>query len=102
MPAMPRTKKGRATRQKVLEAAADVFARVGYDDARMLDRAPTARVSTGGLDRFFDNKAGVFAALIDDLHEEFYARSGHTEHSVKTVPLAALTEANRGYIEHYE
>jgi AcrR family transcriptional regulator len=101
MPALPRTTKGRRTRQKILDAAAKVFARDGYIDSRMLDIATTAGLSTGGLYRYFDNKTEVFAALIADLHEEFYARSGHTQHSLKTEPLDALTEANRGYIEHY-
>lgn len=101
MPATPRTKKGQRTRSKILEAAGRVFARDGYVEARMLDIAREAGLSTGGLYRYFDNKTEVFAALIADLHEEFYAYSGHTEHSLKTAPLETLTEANRGYIEHY-
>lgn len=101
MPTLPTTTKGRQTRAKVLTGAVEVLTRDGYLDARMLDIATAAGLSTGGLYRYFDNKEEVFAALIADLHEEFYTRSGHTEHSLKTDPLAALTEANLGYIEHY-
>lgn len=101
MPATPRTKKGRQTRERVLAAAATVFARDGYVDARMSDVAAEAGVSNGALYRYFENKTDVFAALIASLHEEFYEYSGHTAHSLAHEPLAALVEANRGYIEHY-
>jgi AcrR family transcriptional regulator len=101
MPATPTTKKGLHTRDKILEAAARVFAQSGYVEARMLDIATGAGLSTGGLYRYFDNKTDVFAALIADLHEDFYNYSGHTRKLLSEDPLAALTEANRGYIEHY-
>jgi AcrR family transcriptional regulator len=101
MPANPTTKKGRRTRTAILEAAGLVFARDGYVDARMIDIASEAGLSTGGLYRYFDNKTEVLAALIADIHEEFYQQSGHTRPILRTDPLAALTEANRGYIEYY-
>lgn len=84
-----------------MEAAGRIFSKVGYIDARMTDFAQEAGLSTGGLYRYFDNKTDVFAALIADLHEEFYDRSGNTETSLADDPLTALTQANRGYIEHY-
>jgi AcrR family transcriptional regulator len=101
MPANPTTKKGRRTQSAILEAASRVFARDGYVEARMLDIATEAGLSTGGLYRYFDNKTEVLAALIADIHEEFYQQSGHTRPILRTDPLAALTEANRGYIEYY-
>ena len=101
MTATPTTKKGLQTRQKVLEAARVIFARDGYVEARMLDVATEAGLSTGGLYRYFDNKTDLFAAVIADLHEEFYQRSGHTRHLLASDPYEALTEANRGYITHY-
>lgn len=101
MPANPTTKKGRRTRNLVLEAAASVFARDGYVEARMVDIATEAGLSTGGLYRYFDNKTEVLAALVADIHEEFYEQSGHTRPILRTDPLAALTQANRGYMEYY-
>lgn len=85
----------------MLDAAAQVFARDGYVDARMVDIATEAGLSTGGLYRYFDNKTEVLAALVADIHEEFYEQSGHTRPILRTDPLAALTQANRGYIEYY-
>jgi AcrR family transcriptional regulator len=101
MSANPTTKKGRRTRTAILEAAGRVFARDGYVDARMIDIASEAGLSTGGLYRYFDNKTEVLRALIADIHEEFYQQSGHTRPILRTDPLTALTEANRGYIEYY-
>lgn len=101
MTATPTTRKGLQTRQKVLDAARTVFARDGYVEARMLDVATEAGLSTGGLYRYFDNKTDLFAAVIADIHEEFYQRSGHTRLLLASNPYAALTEANRGYVEHY-
>ena len=91
MTATPTTRKGQRTRRKILEAAGRVFARDGYVDARMLDIATEAGLSTGGLYRYFDNKTDVMAALIADIHEHFFEASGHTRPLLKTDPVAALT-----------
>ncbi|MGI8706849.1 MAG: TetR/AcrR family transcriptional regulator, partial [Actinomycetota bacterium] len=101
MPAKPTTKKGRRTRIQILEAARTVFARDGYVDSRMTDIAAEAGLSTGGLYRYFDNKTEVLSTLIAEIHEQFYSLSGHTRPLLKRDPLAALTQANRGYIEYY-
>jgi len=101
MAASPATKKGQQTRARALEAAGKVFGRDGYVEARMSDIAAEAGLSNGALYRYFDNKTDVFAALIADLHDEFYEYSGHTAQLLEVDPLAALMEANRGYIEHY-
>lgn len=101
MAATPTTRKGLATHDKIVEAARSVFARDGYVDARMVDIAEEAGLSTGGLYRYFVDKTDVFAALIADLHEQLFEASGHTSHPFESDPLEALTEANRGYIELY-
>jgi AcrR family transcriptional regulator len=101
VPTIPTTPKGQDTRGRILAAARRVFARDGYVDARMVDIAKTTGLSTGGLYRYFVDKTDVFAAVIGDIHEELYEASGHTEHSFRDNPLAALTDANRGYVQHY-
>jgi AcrR family transcriptional regulator len=101
VPAKPTTRKGLRTRANILEAARAVFARDGYVDARMIEIAEEAGLSTGGLYRYFVDKTDVFAALIEDLHEELFAASGRTSVSFKEDPLGALSDANRGYVEHY-
>jgi AcrR family transcriptional regulator len=101
MTATPTTKKGLQTRAKILDGAREVFASVGYVEARMTEISVAAGLSTGGLYRYFTDKQDVFAALIEDLHEELYRASGKTTVSFKEDPRGALRDANRGYIEHY-
>jgi AcrR family transcriptional regulator len=99
--AEPTTPKGRRTREHLLEAAAAVFARDGYVNARMSDVADEADISMGGLYRYFANKEDLFAQVIADLHEELYHASTTKEHHFETDPYEALVEANRGYLALY-
>lgn len=99
--AEPTTPKGRRTREHLLEAAAAVFARDGYVNARMSDVAEQAEISMGGLYRYFANKEDLFAQVIADLHEELYRASTAEEHDFGTDPYGALVEANRGYLALY-
>lgn len=52
------------TRERLLRAAADVFAERGYDGTRVADIAATAGVSNGALYAHFDSKADL---LVDAL-----------------------------------
>src|SRR5437667_9039858 len=52
------------TRQRLLRAAADVFAERGYDGTRVADIAAAARVSNGALYAHFASKAEL---LVDAL-----------------------------------
>lgn len=99
--AEPTTPKGRRTRKHLVDAAAAVFARDGYVDARMSDVALEASISMGGLYRYFANKEDLFAQVIADLHEELYNASTAEAHDFRTDPHGALVEANRGYLATY-
>jgi AcrR family transcriptional regulator len=99
--AEPTTPKGRRTRDHLLSAGRTVFARDGYVNARMSDVADEAKISMGGLYRYFANKEDLFAQVIADLHEDLYKASTSREHDFKTHPYEALVEANRGYLRLY-
>lgn len=58
-----------AKRARILEAAWDVFRRLGYDGASMNDIADAAKVSKPTLYVYFDSKEGLFAAMLEDLRE---------------------------------
>src|SRR5947208_947535 len=94
----PTTPKGLRTRARILDAARSVFARDGFVETRMSDIANAARLSAGGLYRYFMSKEDVFAALVADLFQDLYEASGHTAHSFSEEPFEALLEANRGYL----
>lgn len=101
MPAVPMTPKGLATREQILSAARHVFAECGYVGARMSDVAAEAKLSLGGLYRYFADKEDLFAALVADLQDGLYAASRAPRHDFATDPRGALYEANRGYLEYY-
>jgi AcrR family transcriptional regulator len=52
------------TRQRLLSAAADVFARRGYDGTRVVDIADAAGLSNGALYTHFDSKAGLLVGAL--------------------------------------
>jgi TetR/AcrR family fatty acid metabolism transcriptional regulator len=54
-----------STRERILEAALDVFASKGYHDARLDDIVETAHVSKGSIYFYFPNKERLFLALVD-------------------------------------
>lgn len=101
MSAQPTTPKGLRTRAHLVSSGRAVFARQGYVNARMSDVADEAKISMGGLYRYFANKEDLFAQVIADIHEELYQASVAREHDFATQPYESLVEANRGYLAHY-
>ena len=55
---------GAETRERLLRAAADVFARRGYDGTRVADIAAAADVSNGALYAHFGSKADLLVAAL--------------------------------------
>jgi AcrR family transcriptional regulator len=53
-----------AVRDRIVEAALDQFAAVGYRQTRMADVAAAAGVSTGNIYRYFPDKEALFAAAV--------------------------------------
>ncbi|MGQ9547651.1 MAG: TetR/AcrR family transcriptional regulator [Roseiflexus sp.] len=54
-----------STRERILEAALDVFASKGYHEARLDDIVEAAHISKGSIYFYFPNKERLFLALID-------------------------------------
>lgn len=53
--------------QEAIQAAAlEVFARKGFRSASMAEIASAARISTGNIYRYFDNKSALYEAVIPD------------------------------------
>jgi AcrR family transcriptional regulator len=64
----PTTKRGRATRDKLLAAAEAVFADLGYHDASIVKITERAGVGLGTFYLYFDSKQMIFEALVIDLN----------------------------------
>ncbi len=62
------------TRERILQAALQVFAQKGYHDARMDDIVRQARVSKGGVYHHFPGKQHLFLALMDEFMARLEAR----------------------------
>ncbi len=67
MYAMRRTAEEAAqTRQEILDAALTVFSQKGYHATRLADIAAAADVTRGAIYHHFNNKADLYAALINE------------------------------------
>lgn len=64
----PLTKRGEATRAKLLEAAEHVFADLGYHEASIVKITERAGVGLGTFYLYFDSKQVIFEALVADLN----------------------------------
>lgn len=64
----PLTKRGEATRRRLLEAAEAVFAELGYHEASIVKITERAGVALGTFYLYFDSKQTIFEALVVDLN----------------------------------
>ena len=64
----PLTKRGEATRRKLLEAAEDVFASLGYHEASIVKITERAGIGLGTFYLYFDSKQQIFEELVIDLN----------------------------------
>ena len=64
----PLTKRGEATRRKLLEAAEEVFADLGYHEASIVKITERAGIGLGTFYLYFDSKQQIFEELVVDLN----------------------------------
>ncbi|NNU28323.1 TetR/AcrR family transcriptional regulator [Isoptericola sediminis] len=69
MSTAPRTARGNRTRAKILAAAEQVFADLGYHDASIVKITEAAGVAMGTFYLYFEGKHEVFVELVDDLNQ---------------------------------
>jgi AcrR family transcriptional regulator len=68
--------RSRETRERLLEAAEKVFAKKGYDGAKLSDIAEEAGVSVGAVYFRFKDKDALFQAIAETFTQEARARLG--------------------------
>jgi AcrR family transcriptional regulator len=59
-------KRAQETRERIIDAAAGVFARRGYGEATVQDIADEAEISMGALYHHFSSKEELFRAIVED------------------------------------
>lgn len=89
-----------AYQEAILQAAADLFGKVGFIDARMADIAEAAGVSVGTLYNYFGSKDAVVQALHDHEMDELgaaLARVADTPDPCERLRL--VIEATFGFVQ---
>ncbi|RZT15940.1 TetR family transcriptional regulator [Mycobacterium sp. BK558] len=61
--------KGISTRQHIIDAAAGVFAAIGYDRARMADLVAATGMTKGAVYFHFDSKESLALAVLESKHQ---------------------------------
>ncbi len=67
------TAQGAASRDAIVDAAAGVFARLGYDGARMADIVVASGLSKGSVYFHFDSKEALAVAVLEARHDRWIA-----------------------------
>ena len=94
-----------ATRDKILQAALDVFAEKGYHKALVDDIVRASRTSKGAVYHHFPNKEALFLALVDEFSERLavaVAESIAGAHGALGKVQAALTAGLETFARHRE
>jgi AcrR family transcriptional regulator len=98
----PRSGKGERTRERLLEAAKQVFEEQGFLNARIEDIALRAEQSHGTFYYYFDSKEEVFRALVAALDERLFAPLDDVILAESGLARGQrIREASRRYLEYY-
>jgi AcrR family transcriptional regulator len=103
-PAGPRSRKGAATRVRLLEAAKDVFEEMGFLEARITDIAERAGLSHGSYYHYFDSKEQIFREVAEAQEELLTAPAGDDPDAEPGAPVSEfdrILQANRRYLRRY-
>ena len=102
-PPRPRSRKGVATRERLIQGAKAVFEETGFLEARITDIADRAGLSHGSFYHYFDSKEQAFREVAD-AQEALLTASGPDDEADATAELTEverIRRANRRYLERY-
>jgi AcrR family transcriptional regulator len=99
----PRSRKGARTRERLLEAAKQVFEDDGFLDGRISDIAQRAGLSHGSFYYYFDSKEEIFREVAAAVDEQLSAPLGEVvlDPASPLSPADRLREAIRRHFESY-
>ncbi len=99
--ALPPTRKGKATRAKLLAAAEVVFAHRGYENARVADIVAEAGISHGLFYQHFADKDAILGAVLDELNHRLRDTSGRVAGDGRVPTLEQLQIRNTQFFQEY-
>jgi len=86
--------------ERILDAALDVFARAGYQQATVDEIANTAQTSKGGIYFHFPGKDAIFLALLDRSADLLLSRVAERMNAAPD-PIAKVDAALRSLVEMF-
>ena len=95
------TGRGQRTRLQLLDAAREVFARLGYLDAGIDDIVAAAGLARGSFYTYFPSKLELFKVLAAEVAEAIAAAVTSEPGERGLDPVAALDRSNRRYLDAY-
>lgn len=101
--ATPRSRKGAATRGRLLDSAKAVFEQAGFLEARISDIADGAGLSHGSFYHYFDSKEQIFREVAE-AQEALLTAPGDdadTSDADKISEFDKILRANRRYLQRY-
>jgi AcrR family transcriptional regulator len=97
----PRTRRGRRTREALVQAALEVFAHDGFFDARITDMTAAAGLANGSFYTYFSSKLDIFheaaARILEASVETVHGEPGDTHD-----PVGDIYWANRQFMLEYQ
>ena len=97
----PPTRKGQATRERLLSAAEVVFGQHGYEKTRIADIVAEAGISHGLFYRHFADKDAVLNAVLTRLNDRLRHSSGRTSGDDLVPTLEQLQARNILFFKEY-
>lgn len=98
---VPVTARGVETRRKLISASQIVFARDGYEKARVADIVAEAGVSHGNFYRHFTDKDAALLAVLEKLNTEIRETTKSVTPRPDLPDKAALVRRNTRFFESY-
>jgi AcrR family transcriptional regulator len=96
------TQRGLRTRSSLIDAAARVFARDGFLDARITDICKAAGVAYGTFYTYFTSKEEIFHEVIMSLQEDMAGHEPTAAPAEGATPWELVEAANRRYVRAYQ
>ena len=75
----------KSTKEKILEAALEIFARDGYAETNLKDIAQAVGIVKSALYRHFESKEAIFNA-VTDMMAEYYEKNMGSEEKLPDIP----------------
>lgn len=98
----PRSSKGARTRERLVEAAKEIFEEHGFLEARITDISERAGQSHGSFYYYFDSKEEVFREVAATVDERLFAPMDEVIMAEsRMAPMQRIREAMRRHFESY-